>query len=88
MSLESIVVLIQHVHLLSDNYPLNGGQPMIEVIKNYIIPLSDIPDPEIDVDELESIIQQLDAISRGWADDYKVIIKEEIELVDWEWKSP
>lgn len=32
---------------------------------------------EIDIDELEGIIHQLEAIAMGWADDFKVITKYE-----------
>jgi hypothetical protein len=55
---------------------------------NYTISLyNDYSEPEIDIDELEGIIQQLDAISRGWADDFKVVIKYETEpfkVYKWE----
>ena len=58
--------------------------------KNYTLTLLANNEPEIDLDELSCIIQQLEAISMGWGHDWgKTFIKEETQIMKvMEWKNP
>lgn len=54
---------------------------------NYTISLVGCKEAEIDLDELECICHQMEAIANGWGHDYeKVFWKEDYE-VEWNWRA-
>ena len=71
-----------------DIYSFKDGKSIsVNDCKTYSINLTCEPEPIIDLDELECIVDQMAAIQFGWGHDFGTAFYQEDQIAVWEWRD-